>query len=144
MKKYQQGDVLIIEMSETEMKKLEEQGSSKNGPTAIITSANGEPVVLAFGEATGHSHQIKPKKGDIINHFHNSRIDHTVSWDYAKHKDGRPRIIEDEAKALQIVADEVTIYHEEHNPITIPRGNYEVRIVREFNHITQRTQKVWD
>jgi|TARA_B100001964_G_C14093125_1_gene535729 hypothetical protein len=144
MKKYQQGDVLIVEIDEKRMKELEKESSSDSGPTESITSANGEPVVLAFGEATGHSHQIKPKKGDVINHFHNSRIDYTVPFNYATMKDGRPRILEDEAKALQIIADEVTIYHEEHNPITVPRGNYEVRIVREFNHMTQRIQRVWD
>ena len=54
-------------------------------------------------------------------------------------------IIDDEAKAIQVLADEgMTLYHEEHAPITVPPGKYQIKIVQEFNHMTQSQARVWD
>lgn len=75
--------------------------------------------VLALGEATGHAH----------------------------------RIIEDDT-AVQVfrilgnlyvqAAKEFTLKHEEHKPIQMPPGNYEVRIVREADHLAGIVRKVAD
>lgn len=63
--------------------------------------------VLAEGEVTGHAHRLAdPASGRVF-----------ASGD---------RLF------LQVLADAATIIHEEHGPITVPRGGYEVRIQREY------------
>ena len=60
MKKYQQGDVLIIEIeNDDEWKKASESQYRK---THIKRNGDDGNVVLAFGEVTGHSHQFKPEE----------------------------------------------------------------------------------
>jgi hypothetical protein len=34
---------------------------------------------------------------------------------------------------LEVLAETATIVHEEHGPVTLPRGGYEVRIQREYS-----------
>lgn len=72
--------------------------------------------VLAKGEATGHSHVIK----DDIEMYE---------------KDG----------VLYIRADKpVIVFHEEHQPLEIPQGTYEIRIVREYDPFAEEARKVLD
>ena len=37
-----------------------------------------------------------------------------------------------------------TLKHEEHKPLSLPPGLYRTRIVREFDHLSQRTRNVVD
>lgn len=140
MKKYQQGDVLIIEIPEDcddEWKKV-----TKPEYSSIHEKENGDGgnVVLAFGEVTGHSHQFKPE--DMMNGKKLLSY-HTKQTQYGDR--GTTDIIDDEAKAIQVLADEgMTLYHEEHAPITVPPGRYKIKIVQEFNHMTQSQARVWD
>ena len=46
--------------------------------------------------------------------------------------------------AFEVHNESVELQHEEHDTITLPPGNYVVKIVREFNHITRRAQYVAD
>jgi hypothetical protein len=72
-----------------------------------IPRDNGD-VVLAYGEATGHRHAIKSK---------------AVRF-------GRDK--ESAARFLDIQEDEAKVVHEEHAPIVLPRGQYQVVTQREY------------
>jgi len=65
-------------------------------------------LILAHGEITGHCHQIKEKKNAVL---------------YETPTD----------LFLEVVADEATIVHEEHAPITISKGCYRVWRQREYS-----------
>ena len=64
--------------------------------------------VLAEGEVTGHAHRIAdPASGRVF----------SVG----------PELY------LEVLGESATIVHEEHGPITLPRGGYTVRIQREYS-----------
>lgn len=66
------------------------------------------PPVLAEGEMTGHAHRLKTGSS--------------------------ARVLGDGKKLFLEVRDkQVTIEHEEHGPIELPPGDYEVRIQREYH-----------
>lgn len=75
-----------------------------------------EPVV-AYGEVTGHSHKLK----------------------------GKAKVLRSKNNEVYVdVLEDSTIEHEEHNPISIPKGKYISRIVRERNHFLNVTRSVVD
>lgn len=114
--KYQQGDVIL--------KKIKKDLG--NAPNTIKPSNN--KAILALGEATGHHHRFElnelPQDASII--VYGSRF-----------RQNNPDYVE-------IINTNATLYHEEHNPITIEPGFYSVNIVREFDHIGGVTRKVAD
>jgi hypothetical protein len=64
--------------------------------------------VLAEGEVTGHAHRLcDPSRAQM---FRLGEIGY-----------------------LEVNADDATIVHEEHGPVTVPRGAYEIRIQREYH-----------
>jgi len=64
--------------------------------------------VLAEGEVTGHTHALAdPTSGQVF----------AVRGEIY----------------LEVVADSATIVHEEHAPVTLPRGGYTIRIQREYS-----------
>jgi hypothetical protein len=64
--------------------------------------------ILAEGEVTGHAH----------------RLSDPVSAQVYGDSDGL---------YLQVTADSATVVHEEHGPITVPKGTYQIRIQREYH-----------
>jgi hypothetical protein len=66
--------------------------------------------ILAHGEATGHKHQIASgdRSGASLFEFNNELF-------------------------LSVTAEGISIVHEEHNTVTIPQGDYSVRIQREYS-----------
>lgn len=64
-------------------------------------------AVLVEGEATGHHHSVET-------------LDATEVLDCG------------EGLYLRVSGDAVSIVHQEHSPITLPAGNYEVRRQREY------------
>jgi hypothetical protein len=64
--------------------------------------------VLAEGEITGHAHRIEDPASA-----------HVFSVGAGLY--------------LEVLAETATIVHEEHGPVTLPRGGYEVRIQREYS-----------
>lgn len=73
--------------------------------------------VLAEGEVTGHAHVI------------DEDID----------------LILDEAGTMFMSNDApVTIKHEEHKHITVPAGNWEIGIVKEYDHFAEESRRVQD
>ena len=64
--------------------------------------------VLAEGEVTGHAHRLQdPASGHVF----------SVGSELY----------------LEVLGETATVVHEEHGPITVPRGNYMVRIQREYS-----------
>lgn len=73
--------------------------------------------ILAEGEITGHAHRIQdPSSARVFSHENNLY--------------------------LEVVAESATVIHEEHGPITLPRGGYEIRIQREYH--PEEIRKVLD
>jgi len=99
MKTYQQGDVILEEVKSVEGEKLNH-------------------LVLAEGEATGHSHQITAG----------------VAVLFANGEDMFMKTISENAK----------LKHQEHKEIDVPKGNYRVGTVQEYDHFAEEVRKVQD
>lgn len=100
MKKLQQGDVIIRKVDyAVEGEKLDH-------------------LVLAEGEATGHSHQITEGLGQLI--------------------------MMDKIMHLQIFSETAKLRHEEHNEVIIPKGDYKIGIVREYDPFEDEIRQVKD
>ena len=68
----------------------------------------GRRPVLAEGEITGHAHRLQdPASGQVFSVNDNLY--------------------------LEVLAESATILHEEHGPVTVPRGGYAIRIQREYS-----------
>lgn len=64
--------------------------------------------ILAEGEITGHAHRLAdPTSGRVF----------SVGSDLY----------------LEVLAETATVVHEEHGPVTVPRGGYTIRIQREYS-----------
>lgn len=71
-------------------------------------------VILAWGEVTGHKHQLR---GQLL----------------VENTEGGPQLIE-------VLSDNAELTHEEHDTLLIPKGIYEVVIQREVDllgHVRQ-------
>ena len=73
--------------------------------------------VLAEGEATGHAHRVE---GDAEMLGLGERI------------------------FLRVLSNDARVVHEEHRPIALPPGEYEVRRVREYDDFTEEARRVRD
>ncbi|HSI84716.1 MAG: hypothetical protein ACAI35_02240 [Candidatus Methylacidiphilales bacterium] len=100
---WRQGDVFVIEVPQT-------AGADKIP----------QPPILARGEVTGHAHRIAEMAAAMV-----YRI-------AAKPQNRRNAFGLTDDTFLEVTADSATLVHEEHGPIEIPRGNYVVRIQREY------------
>jgi len=75
-------------------------------------------LTLAEGEATGHHHIIT--KGDAELYDRNGVL------------------------YLSVKSDEAELTHQEHNTITIPKGDYVIRRVQEYDHFNEEARRVQD
>jgi len=69
----------------------------------------GEGIILAAGEATGHHHRIRDRS----------------AREYRSHRGPSRRFV-------RVGSRGATITHEEHDPIQVPQGTYEIVQQREF------------
>ena len=129
-KKYQQGDVVMFQVDDESYEKNVDQYGSREQTVHYNTQSHNNPI-LAFGEATGHIHQIRMK--DML-----EEAEVTV------HMSRFRTAGEDTPQGFEVREETVTLTHEEHDPINIPPGKYLVRIVREFDHIAGRSRYVAD
>ena len=128
MIKYQQGDVVMFKVDEKYFK--EHTRKDKKYKTGYSGGTDTHAIV-AFGEVTGHKHQVNMK--DMA-----KEAGVTLSMGY-----NRTAGV-DVHEGFQVHEAPVTITHEEHDPVKLPPGYYIVRIVREFDHIAGRSQYVAD
>lgn len=75
-------------------------------------------LTLAKGEATGHHHTITKGKAELI--------EANKKW------------------YLKILSEEAILTHQEHKEIAIPQGEYEIGIVREYDHFAEEARQVID
>ena len=136
--KYQQGDVLFIKSNrEVEHDNNRDSSSIRLGQYTKANK-NDDPVddkiTVALGEGTGHSHAF----------YNNDNPDVVVNtYGFLPRIVGLgkvPMYVEVKAKPEKFAI----VKHEEHKPLSLPPGLYRTRIVREFNHISQRTENVVD
>lgn len=73
--------------------------------------------VVQYGESTGHAHRLSGE--DFEEYHHENR------------------------RYLRLLK-ETPVRHEEHNPIHLPKGDYEIRIVREKDHFSDLVRPVVD
>jgi hypothetical protein len=144
MKKYQQGDVLFVEVPEGKwdfqkdgdkevmipMKDKHEPYKSYGHKKESQSTKDVDVLIVAHGEATGHTHAFRMSQQvpDVaITAFGGTRTR-----------------VGDVPEFIKITGNSAVIKHEEHNALTIPVGHYRVGIVREFDHIAGRTRYVVD
>jgi hypothetical protein len=127
--KYQQGDVLLVAVTEPIESDIRseckiETGGDKDGK-----------VILALGEATGHHHRFELNKldpGVMVSTVH----ERYGGYGGSGYRRG--------ASYYLIERGPATLYHEEHNPLTVPPGLYRRTIIREFDHISNSFREVLD
>lgn len=86
--------------------------------------------VLQIGEVTGHKHQFPT----------NSDVEIYVDAKFAGQENS---ITPDEGKFI-IVGNTVQLLHEEHKPVEVEPGVYQVDIVREFDYEEMEARRVVD
>ena len=128
--KYQQGDVVMYKVDDETYEQRTSRSKNNDG-NAFYTGGTNTSAILAFGEATGHKHQISLK--ELTD---NAGVDLRMGWN------GTAGV--DVPEGFEVIGEVVTLKHEEHNPIELPPGKYVVKIVREFDHITRRAGYVAD
>ena len=128
MVKYQQGDVVMFKVDKEYFEKNTRQGSDHRAEYHGQQPTN---AIVAFGEVTGHKHQV-----NMIDMVKEAGV--TLSMGYNQ------RAGLDVPDGFQVHEAPVTITHEEHDPVKLPPGYYMVRIVREFDHIAGRSRYVAD
>ena len=144
MKKYQQGDVLFVEVSEGKWD-FKQDGNKE----VMIPSKNKDQPYQSYG----HKRESQSTKDvDVITVAHGEATGHTHSFRMSQQTPGvaitayggtRTRV-GDVPEFIKITGDSAVIKHEEHNALTIPAGHYKVGIVREFDHISGISRYVVD
>ena len=144
MKKYQQGDVLFVEVPEGKWdfkqdgnKEVMIPSKTKDQPyrsyghkTESQSTKNVDVITVAHGEATGHTHSFRMSQ----------QASNVAITAYG----GIKTRVGDVPEFIKITGNPAVIKHEEHNALTIPTGHYRVSIVREFDHIAGTTRYVVD
>lgn len=111
---YQQGDVLLFKVSAEELERRQKNKTVRYTRTDV----------LQHGDATGHAHRISSPGFQLWEGVQFNTTSIGVKY-LALKKQG-------------------TLSHEEHKPIVLPKGVYEIRIVREFDHFLKEERKVRD
>src|SRR5215510_8962499 len=100
---YAQGDLLI------------ERVADRSPSGTIVENAERGPIILAEGEASGHSHAFY----DRVTMFRDDRLARDIpSGLYVGH--------------VRIEAPSARLQHEEHGALMLPKGTYRVRRQREL------------
>jgi len=75
-------------------------------------------LTLAEGEVTGHSHKITEGDADLYEH--------------------------EGTLFLSVKSDKAVLTHEEHHAVEIPKGDYKIGIVQEYDHFAEEAKNVAD
>lgn len=115
---YRQGDVLLVRAAQL--------------PRNIRKLARRDGrLVLADGEATGHAHAIEEPGVQL----YERRLTHPIEARLTR--EGRLPAL------FLVVGDEgATVLHEEHEPIAIPPGEYEIRRQREYDPLARLRARI--
>jgi len=83
-----------------------------------IKGAKLNHLILAKGEKTGHQHTITQGEAELYE--------------------------ENGVLYLRVNSKEATLTHQEHKPIVIDKGDYQIGIVREYSHFDEEARNVSD
>ncbi len=75
-------------------------------------------LTLAKGEATGHHHTITKGEAELYEH--------------------------EGTLFLRVQSDEAELTHQEHKTVVLPKGDYQIGIVREYDHFFEESRNVQD
>lgn len=75
-------------------------------------------LTLAVGEATGHHHTITEGEAELYE--------------------------ENGVLYLHVESESAILTHQEHKSITIEKGDYEIGIIREYDHFAEESKRVSD
>lgn len=115
MQYYQQGDVLL-----KKIEKLPEIGLKKSAD-----------LILQRGETTGHKHQFTMKSVEVLEVYGGALLNNGAT------------IYPGIGKFI-IVKEPAELFHEEHKPIMIAPGIYEMDLVREYDYEKDEVAYVQD
>lgn len=92
--------------------------------------------IIQYGEHTGHKHRLDT---GMSAHFTDDKADKVtnLNWELFRNKETGERW-------LTVKKTPVTLLHEEHNPVSIPPGEYRIGIVREYDHFAEEARAVAD
>ena len=121
----------MYKLNDEDFKEYNNEDKGSQYPINNYTGQTNTKAVFAFGEVTGHTHRV-----EMSEMLKDAGV--TLHMDYER-KAGT-----DVPNAFEVHNESVELQHEEHDTVTLPPGNYVVKIVREFNHITRRAQYVAD
>jgi hypothetical protein len=107
LRQFQHGDVLLQEVASI--------------PAGVVQLPHRNPVIVAYGETTGHRHIIQSAS--------------TRVWVLTRN--GIDEMF------VEIQAP-VTITHDEHKPLPIPQGIYRVGRVKEYDYLMEMERRVLD
>jgi len=144
MKKYQQGDVLFVEVPEGKWD-FKQDGNKE----VMIPSKNKDQPYQSYGhkresQSTKDVDVITVAHGEATGHTHSFRMSQQTPGVAITAYGGTKTRVGDVPEFIKITGSPAVIKHEEHNALTIPVGHYRVGIVREFDHIAGRTRYVVD
>lgn len=123
--------------------KTKQQITAQQGDVIIITSKippgdyerQTSPVVQ-HGEH-GHFHKIRSDFGSMFYDEKAVPKIPTEDWQILRNRGTGIRY-------LKVTEKPIDLDHEEHRTVTIPPGEYEIRIVREFDHFKEEARQVID
>lgn len=75
-------------------------------------------LTLAIGEATGHHHTITEGDAELYD--------------------------QEGTLFLRVMSEEAKLTHQEHNVVILPRGDYQIGIVQEYDHFAEEARRVAD
>lgn len=106
------------------MKKISRHGDLGITPIEKVEGSwkKHEELVLALGEATGHSHVLTPNKGAIVECLKGY----------------------DDVVFFRVCKGTATLKHQEHHTLTIQEGTYEIHREREWDYFENDMRKVVD
>jgi hypothetical protein len=135
MVKYQQGDVIIRKLNEP----IKETNKDYNDIEQSCLDKNERwnqenRTVIAEGEATGHAHAFNQTNNPDINITLFKEIN---EYGNIMSSRGTPGV-------MRIEGGDALLTHEEHNPISIPPGEYQITQVREFDYLRKEIRTVVD
>lgn len=75
-------------------------------------------LTVAVGEATGHHHTVTKGEAELYDH--------------------------EGTLFLRVNSEIATLTHQEHTAVVLPKGDYQIGIVREFDHFSEEARHVAD
>jgi len=107
-----------MEKSSWEFGQFAQQGDVIIKKVSEVKGKKLDHLTLAVGEATGHHHTVTEGDAELFEH--------------------------EGTLYLRINSDEAKVTHQEHGTVTIPKGDYQIGIVREYLHFDEEARNVRD